>query len=168
MPNGDLLCVVRTKASNEAADTHYLAAARSADEGRTWTRLGTLLFKSQHGMTWRPNTRLDHVLDSLNQVSLLDRGKQTVTEVPSLGGCQPYPTADGNWVVWNHASVAPSVQINRYPFPGNKRGPLTLRRGVSQLLVKVTNHCGNYALACDLLNPKGEELTDVTYSVEAR
>jgi len=59
-------------------------------------------------------------------------------------------------------------EINRYPFPGNKRRPLTLKKGVNQLLVKVTNYCGNYALACDLLDPKGEELTDVKYSVEAR
>lgn len=42
MPDGDLLCVIRTKASNEAGDTHYLAAARSADEGRTWTMLPPL------------------------------------------------------------------------------------------------------------------------------
>ena len=37
MPDGDLLCVVRTKCSNEAGDTHYLAAARSADNGFTWS-----------------------------------------------------------------------------------------------------------------------------------
>jgi hypothetical protein len=59
-------------------------------------------------------------------------------------------------------------EINRYPFTGNKRRPLTLKKGVNQLLVKVTNYCGNYALACDLLNPKREELTNVTYSVEAK
>lgn len=37
MPNGDLLCVMRTKISNESADTHYLAAARSTDNGFTWS-----------------------------------------------------------------------------------------------------------------------------------
>lgn len=42
MPDGDLLCIIRTKASNEASDTHYLAAARSADQGRTWTMLPPL------------------------------------------------------------------------------------------------------------------------------
>lgn len=42
MPDGDLLCVIRTKNSNEAGDTHYLAAARSADGGRTWTMLPPL------------------------------------------------------------------------------------------------------------------------------
>lgn len=42
MPDGDLLCVIRTKTSNDAADTHYLAAARSSDEGRTWTMLAPL------------------------------------------------------------------------------------------------------------------------------
>ncbi|MEI6971999.1 MAG: sialidase family protein [bacterium] len=42
MPDGDLLCVIRTKNSNEAGDTHHLAAARSADEGRTWTMLPPL------------------------------------------------------------------------------------------------------------------------------
>ena len=39
MPNGDLLCVMRTKMSNELADTHHLAAARSTDGGHTWTAL---------------------------------------------------------------------------------------------------------------------------------
>jgi len=38
MPDGDLLCVIRTKCSNEAADTHYLAAARSTDGGVTWSQ----------------------------------------------------------------------------------------------------------------------------------
>lgn len=42
MPNGDLLCVMRTKMSNEAADTHFLAAARSTDGGHTWTRQAPL------------------------------------------------------------------------------------------------------------------------------
>lgn len=42
MPNGDLLCVMRTKMSNEAADTHFLAAARSTDNGHTWTRQAPL------------------------------------------------------------------------------------------------------------------------------
>jgi hypothetical protein len=42
LPNGDLLCVMRTKASNEAGDTHYLAAARSSDQGRTWRMLPPL------------------------------------------------------------------------------------------------------------------------------
>jgi hypothetical protein len=42
MPDGDLLCVIRTKSSNEAADTHCLAAARSSDQGRTWTMLPPL------------------------------------------------------------------------------------------------------------------------------
>ena len=42
MPDGGLLCVVRTKAGNEARDTHYLAAARSSDQGRTWTTLPPL------------------------------------------------------------------------------------------------------------------------------
>lgn len=42
MPDGNLLCVIRTKASNEARDTHYLAAARSSDQGRTWTMLPPL------------------------------------------------------------------------------------------------------------------------------
>ena len=42
MPNGDLLCVLRTKGSNEADDTHCLAAARSSDQGRTWTLLPPL------------------------------------------------------------------------------------------------------------------------------
>lgn len=37
MPNGELLCVMRTKMSNEAADTHYLTAARSKDGGFTWS-----------------------------------------------------------------------------------------------------------------------------------
>lgn len=36
MPNGDLFCVMRTKLSNEAEDTHHLAAARSTDGGRSW------------------------------------------------------------------------------------------------------------------------------------
>ena len=42
MPDGDLLCVMRTKASGELADTHHLAAARSTDGGRTWTQLPSL------------------------------------------------------------------------------------------------------------------------------
>jgi hypothetical protein len=42
MPDGDLLCVIRTKASGEANDTHFLAAARSSDQGRTWTPLHPL------------------------------------------------------------------------------------------------------------------------------
>lgn len=37
LPNGDILCVMRTKDSNEAGDTHYLAATRSMDGGITWT-----------------------------------------------------------------------------------------------------------------------------------
>jgi len=37
MPNGDLLCVMRTRLSNNAQDTHYLAAARSTDDGYTWS-----------------------------------------------------------------------------------------------------------------------------------
>ena len=36
MPNGDLFCVMRTKASNEAADSHFLASTRSTDAGFTW------------------------------------------------------------------------------------------------------------------------------------
>jgi hypothetical protein len=39
MPNGDLLCAMRTKMSNEAEDTHYLAASRSADNGFTWSQV---------------------------------------------------------------------------------------------------------------------------------
>ncbi|MBI2440833.1 MAG: exo-alpha-sialidase [Lentisphaerae bacterium] len=42
MPNGDLLCVMRTKMSNEAADTHHLATARSTDGGHTWMRQAPL------------------------------------------------------------------------------------------------------------------------------
>ena len=42
MPDGDLLCVMRTKASNELAATHHLAVARSADAGRTWQTLPPL------------------------------------------------------------------------------------------------------------------------------
>lgn len=37
MPDDDLLCVMRTKNSNESTDTHYLAAARSTDNGFTWS-----------------------------------------------------------------------------------------------------------------------------------
>jgi len=37
MPNGDLLCVMRTKMSNQMEDTHHLAAARSTDGGRSWS-----------------------------------------------------------------------------------------------------------------------------------
>jgi hypothetical protein len=37
LPNGNLLCVMRTKASNSMDDTHDLFAARSTDGGRTWT-----------------------------------------------------------------------------------------------------------------------------------
>ncbi|MDA0841013.1 MAG: hypothetical protein O2857_24855 [Planctomycetota bacterium] len=59
-------------------------------------------------------------------------------------------------------------EISRYPFTGNRQRPLTLKAGVNQLLVKVTNYCGNYAFACDLLNPNREELTNVKYSVEAK
>lgn len=39
MPNGDLLCVMRTKMSNEMEDTHHLAAARSTDGGHSWIAL---------------------------------------------------------------------------------------------------------------------------------
>jgi len=39
MPNGDLLCVMRTKMSNQMQDTHHLAAARSTDGGRSWVAL---------------------------------------------------------------------------------------------------------------------------------
>lgn len=42
MPDGDLLCVMRTLNSEEPGETHHLAAARSADGGRTWTRLPPL------------------------------------------------------------------------------------------------------------------------------
>jgi hypothetical protein len=38
LPDGDLLCVMRTKASNEAGDSHYLAAARSTDGGISWNQ----------------------------------------------------------------------------------------------------------------------------------
>lgn len=38
MPDGDLMCVMRTKMSNNASDPHYLAAARSKDNGFTWTK----------------------------------------------------------------------------------------------------------------------------------
>ncbi len=38
LPDGDLLCVMRTKASNEAGDTHHLAASRSTDGGVSWSR----------------------------------------------------------------------------------------------------------------------------------
>jgi hypothetical protein len=39
MPDGDLLCVMRTLGSEELGESHHLAAARSADGGRTWKRL---------------------------------------------------------------------------------------------------------------------------------
>ncbi|MDA0841014.1 MAG: hypothetical protein O3B01_24570 [Planctomycetota bacterium] len=76
------------------------------------TGQSTLLFKSQHGQSWLPNTKLDHVVASFNQISMLDGNKQLVTVVPSLGGCQPYPTADGNWVVWNHGCGGPIAKVN--------------------------------------------------------
>lgn len=37
MPNGDLLCVMRTRASNHVDSSSFLAACRSCDEGRTWS-----------------------------------------------------------------------------------------------------------------------------------
>ena len=39
---------------------------------------------------------------------------------------------------------------------------------MNQLLVKVTNFCGRYALACDLMNAQGQEMTDVTYSLDPK
>ena len=72
----------------------------------------TLLFKSQHGMNWLPNVKLDHVVEAFNQVSRLDKDKQVITLLPGLGGCQPYPTADGNWVVWNHYCGGPLGKAN--------------------------------------------------------
>ncbi len=38
MPDGDLLCVMRTQMSAHKEDSHFLAAARSSDGGATWTR----------------------------------------------------------------------------------------------------------------------------------
>jgi len=37
MPNGNLLCVMRTRASNRIDSSSFLAACRSSDDGRTWT-----------------------------------------------------------------------------------------------------------------------------------
>lgn len=42
MPDGDLLCVMRTAASEEVSGAHHLAAARSTDAGRTWQMLPPL------------------------------------------------------------------------------------------------------------------------------
>jgi hypothetical protein len=42
MPDGDLLCVMRTLGSEQLGESHHLAAARSTDGGRTWTRLPPL------------------------------------------------------------------------------------------------------------------------------
>ena len=36
-PNGDLLCAMRTKSSNDMGHTHYLPLSRSSDGGRTWS-----------------------------------------------------------------------------------------------------------------------------------
>ena len=95
---------------------HELAYISGAD-GNTYrlnltTGQSTLLFKTQHGLLWLPNVKLDHVVESFNQVSRLDKEKQTITAMPSLGGCQPYPTADGNWVVWNHVCGGPIGKVN--------------------------------------------------------
>jgi len=38
MPDGDLLCVMRTQMSAHKEDSHFLAGARSSDGGATWTR----------------------------------------------------------------------------------------------------------------------------------
>jgi hypothetical protein len=38
MPNGDLYCVMRTVMGDQKGCTMYLAATRSRDQGRTWTR----------------------------------------------------------------------------------------------------------------------------------
>ena len=76
------------------------------------TGKSTLLLKSQHGERWLPNTKLDHVVCAFNQVSRFDKDKQVVTLLPSLNGCQPYPTADGNWVVWNHYCGGPFGRAN--------------------------------------------------------
>ena len=37
MPNGDLLCVMRTQMGGDPEASNYLAAARSSDDGHTWT-----------------------------------------------------------------------------------------------------------------------------------
>ncbi|MFM8705682.1 MAG: sialidase family protein, partial [Planctomycetia bacterium] len=42
MPDGDLLCVMRTEGSEDFSGDHHLAAARSADAGRTWQMLPPL------------------------------------------------------------------------------------------------------------------------------
>ena len=72
----------------------------------------TLLFKGQHNCSWLPNVKLDHVVAAFNQVSRLDKSTMTITAMPALGGCQPYPTADGNWVVWNHYCGGPIGKVN--------------------------------------------------------
>ena len=37
MPNGDLLCVMRTQLGGDPEASNYLAVARSSDDGHTWT-----------------------------------------------------------------------------------------------------------------------------------
>jgi hypothetical protein len=72
------------------------------------------------------------------------------------------------WLNGQPVTTVADADLGRYPFTGNRRVAMPLKKGVNQLLVKVTNYCGRYALACDLLNPQGRELTDVTYAVEPR
>jgi hypothetical protein len=38
MPNGDLLCVMRTLMGDQKGESHWLAAARSSDGGFTWSK----------------------------------------------------------------------------------------------------------------------------------
>lgn len=66
------------------------------------TNQSTLLIKRSgpDAPMWLPNITKTHAAWSFNTFSLLDAKAQTVTEMPHLGGCQPYFCQDGIWGFW--------------------------------------------------------------------
>jgi hypothetical protein len=57
--------------------------------------------------SWLPSPTLTHAVWSFNTFSLLDVGTHKVNPMPSLGGCQPYFTADGRWGFWMRTPGGP-------------------------------------------------------------
>ncbi|HUU90428.1 MAG TPA: LamG-like jellyroll fold domain-containing protein [Phycisphaerae bacterium] len=51
---------------------------------------------------WLPNAALTHMTACFSTFCPYDAKTQKINFLPSLGGCQPYFTQDGNWGFWMH------------------------------------------------------------------
>jgi len=85
------------------------------DDGNTYrlnltTGDKTLLIERGGGPdspSWLPNPTLTYAVWSFNTFSPLDAKAHRVNPMPSIGGCQPYFTADGRWGFWMRTPGGP-------------------------------------------------------------